>query len=94
MLSYPIVVSLGGPVDQLNDVRWRVMLSLTTGRSELSVPGLVVMAELGVCQHHSDLFKPYCPDQDDTSVRFVIGVPLAMHAIDSDRCDSARRKVF
>jgi hypothetical protein len=42
----------------------------------VSVPGLVVMVELGVCQHYSDLFEPNCPDQDDTSVRFVIGVPV------------------
>jgi hypothetical protein len=42
----------------------------------LSVPGLVVMVALGVCQQYSDLFEPNCPDQDDTSVRFVIGVPV------------------
>ena len=42
----------------------------------LSVPGLVVMVKLGVCQHYSDLFEPNRPDQDDTSVPIVIGIPV------------------
>lgn len=52
----------------------------------MSVPGLVVMRELGVCQHYSDVFEPNCPDQADTSVRFVIGAPLRRML----RCDSPR----
>ena len=45
-------------------------------RTHMSVPDLVDMRELGVCQHLSDQFEPSCPDQDDTSVRVVIGVPV------------------
>jgi hypothetical protein len=36
----------------------------------MSVPGLVDMRELGLCQQFSDLSEPSRPDQDDISVRF------------------------
>ena len=42
----------------------------------LSVPDIVGVPELDVCQHYSDPLEPNCPDQDDTSVRFVIAVPV------------------
>jgi hypothetical protein len=54
----------------------RVTESLGEDRSTLSVPGLVVMRDLGVCQYYSDQSEPSCPDQDDISVRFVIVVPV------------------
>ena len=34
----------------------------------MSLPGLVGMPELDVCQHFSDKLGPNCPDQDDISV--------------------------
>jgi hypothetical protein len=36
----------------------------------LSVPSLVVMCALGVCQHFPDLCEPNRPNQDGISVRF------------------------
>jgi hypothetical protein len=37
-------------------------------RTVMSVPGLVVMPELVVCQHFADKSGPNTPDQDDISI--------------------------
>jgi hypothetical protein len=51
------------PPGRFDDVR-REWIAFHQG----SVPGLVGMRELGVCQHFSDKFEPNCPDQDDKSI--------------------------
>ena len=38
----------------------------------VSVPSLVGMRELDLCQHFSDQFEPICPDQDDISVSSTV----------------------
>jgi hypothetical protein len=55
----------------------------TDNNNYLSFPGLVVMVELGVCQHYSDLSEPNRPNQDGTSVPIVIGISLQSIAIDA-----------